>query len=167
MKQISIFVLLACIITLTACSVKPSAELFCVSDKIAPPDTPAFALNASIPDDAEALTEEDGERVIYDQGDYKIFRETFRAESADAALRTVTGRDRKSLQVIRLSAYPQEEYRFTWTAAGETGDLACCGKLLYDGTTCYSICFECPAELENIYRSAFYHILSGAHLEPV
>lgn len=167
MKRISIFLFLLCIIALTACSVKSSEEHLCISDEYTVAQTPFFALNADIPDDAIALNDPSADSVLYVQGDYDIFRETFGADSAEDGIKRITGKDYDQLNVICLSAFPQEEYRFSWTVAGESGDLACCATMLFDGKTCYTLSIQCPAALENQYRSAFYHILSNVDLQPV
>ena len=167
MKTVLIFVLLSCIITFTVCSVKQPSDRLCVSDEYTVAEAPAFSFSADIPDDAVALTGTDGDCVLYEQGDYEILQEVFSGKTAADGLRRITGKSMEELSVICLSAFPQEEYRFSWTAAGESGDLTCCGVMLYDGSTCYSLTFQCPAQLENRYRNVFYHVISNVRLEPV
>lgn len=167
MKPISIFVLLVCIITLTACSVKQPSDCLCISDEYTITEAPAFSFSADIPDDAVALTETDSDCILYEQGDYDILQEVFASENAEDGLKRITGKSMEELSVLCLSSFPQEEYRFSWTAAGESGDLTCCGVMLYDGSTCYSLTFQCPSSLENRYRNVFYHMMSNVRLEPV
>lgn len=167
MKRILILGLCICIIALTACSVKPQTALLCVSDDSAATPAPAFSLKADIPDDALALNDTNAASVLYEQGDYEMISETFFAQSAAEGLEKITGKTADSIQIMHLNAFPQEEYRFSWTAAGEDGDLTCCGTMFFDGNTCYALSFQCPSALENRYRSTFYHILSNAELQPV
>ena len=167
MKRISVFAFILCIIASTACSVKQSDDRLCISDTYTPVQAPAFTLSADIPEDAAQFSDADSSSVFYELGDYEIFRETFFAESAEEGLERITGKSTDTLNVIPVSDFPQEEYRFTWTAAGENDDFVCSGTMFFDGSTCYSLTIQCPASLENRYRSGFYHILSNAELQPV
>lgn len=48
--------------------------------------------------------------------------------------------------------------------ADDEGELACCGTLLYDGTTCYTLAIRCAAELEKTYHAEFARILAHTRL---
>ena len=57
-----------------------------------------------------------------------------------------------------------DQYQFAWTGADDEGELACCGTLLYDGTTCYTLTIRCAAELEKTYHAEFARILAHTRL---
>ena len=72
----------------------------------------------------------------------------------------LTGREAAALDPVYL-AWPQaDQYQFAWTGADDEGELACCGTLLYDGTTCYTLTIRCAAELEKTYHAEFARILA-------
>lgn len=82
----------------------------------------------------------------------------------DAVLRQLTGRETAALDPVYL-AWPQaDQYQFAWTGADDEGELACCGTLLYDGTTCYTLTIRCAAELEKTYHAEFARILAHTRL---
>lgn len=167
MKPMILFVLVLCIIAFSACSVKDTNEVFCISDELCSADCPAFSMKVDIPADAVRITEAEDVNLFYEQGDYQIFRDIFAAENAEAGIKAITGHTAEELNAIHLDRFPQEEYRFSWTAAGENCDLVCVGALLFDGSTCYSVSFQCPDYLENRYRTVFYRIISDIELQPV
>ena len=79
-------------------------------------------------------------------------------------LRQLTGRETAALDPVYL-AWPQaDQYQFAWTGADDEGELACCGTLLYDGTTCYTLTIRCVAELEKTYHAEFARILAHTRL---
>ena len=79
-------------------------------------------------------------------------------------LRQLTGRETAALDPVYL-AWPQaDQYQFAWTGADDEGELACCGTLLYDGTTCYTLTIRCAAELEKTYHAEFARILAHTRL---
>ena len=76
----------------------------------------------------------------------------------------LTGREAAALDPVYL-AWPQaDQYQFAWTGADDEGELACCGTLLYDGTTCYTLTIRCAAELEKTYHAEFARILAHTRL---
>ena len=164
MKSVIAFLLVVCIIAFTGCAVNEGASPECVSDDLSAPLSPTFALNADFPEGSLLIQDtESGRLAIYD--DYEISEEVFPAASAQEGLQALTGRE--DITALKLSSYPREEYRFSWTAAGEQGDTACCGSLIYDGSFCYALCIQCPAGLEKDYRQVFYSVLSSAELDMI
>ena len=163
-KSIAVFLLILCIIALTGCGVNAPTHLECVNDDLDAPVTPAFALSVQLPEDPLLSQRTDnGALTIYQ--DYEILEEVFPASSAQVGVEALTGRP--DLFLVKMASFPREEYRFSWAAAGEAGDTACCGALIYDGSYCYSVCIQCPADRENEYREMFYSILSTTELDMV
>ena len=104
-------------------------------------------------------------RSVYTRADgaYEVVIETA-AGAPDAVLRQLTGRETAALDPVYL-AWPQaDQYQFAWTGADDEGELACCGTLLYDGTTCYTLTIRCAAELEKTYHAEFARILAHTRL---
>ena len=66
-----------------------------------------------------------------------------------------------------MCSFPQEEYRFAWTSAGEEGDLACSAALFSDGAYYYALSVICDAGHEKEYRTVFSDLLASAELEAV
>ena len=168
MKKILCFSLFLLIVTLYGCSVKETLSLECVTDEQILPQTPVFYMAADIPH-GTFLTDscKDGCCALYTHKGYEVMQEVFPAASADEAFRYLTGRGAKELHPIKTSDFPQEEYRFSWTVAGENGPISCNALLFYDGSHGYSICVFCPFGEEKLYREDFYRIFSGTKLFPL
>lgn len=155
------------IVSFSACSVK-KADADCVSDSYDIPQVPAFCVNATLPPDTVmAAMTADGQRVFYVHDDYTISKESVAAFSADEAFWLLTGRSREELKPVAVATFPQEEYRYTCTTAGENGMEICTGVLFFDGSHGYSLQIACPAEAENIYREVFSELLESATLDAV
>ena len=140
MKRISCIAIACLILTLSGCAVKSAADAETVCDPGSGPEPPQFCLTA-----------------------YEVVIETA-AGAPDAVLRQLTGRETAALDPVYL-AWPQaDQYQFAWTGADDEGELACCGTLLYDGTTCYTLTIRCAAELEKTYHAEFARILAHTRL---
>lgn len=158
--------LLMLIISLCGCSVKESVPLECISDTLDAPSAPSFYIRADIP--AQAVLSDsckDGCCAVFSHEDYEIYQEIFPASSIDEALLRLTGRTELSL--IQTNDFPMPEYRFRYLAAGEGGTQAFCGKLIFDGTHCYSLITRCPLEKQSEYEEVFSDILSLSTLQAV
>ena len=125
-----------------------------------------LCLAAELPSELQRSAEDSAEgRSVYTRADgaYEVVIETA-AGSPDAVLRQLTGREAAALDPVYL-AWPQaDQYQFAWTGADDEGELACCGTLLYDGTTCYTLTIRCAAELEKTYHAEFARILAHTRL---
>ena len=145
MKRIPCIAIACLILTLSGCAVKSAADAETVCDPGSGPEPPQFCLTAELPAELQRSAEDSAEgRSVYTRADgaYEVVIETA-AGSPDAVLRQLTGRE---------------------TAADDEGELACCGTLLYDGTTCYSLTIRCAAELEKTYHAEFARILAHTRL---
>ena len=114
-----------------------------------------------------ASSAEEGRSAVFLHEDFTLVEEGFAAESLDEALLRVSGRRSDELKLLRVREFPQEEYRFAWTAAGEEGDLACSAALFSDGEYYYVLTVQCDAAAEKEYRSVFSDLLASAELEAV
>lgn len=163
MKKMLIFLflsLLTLIICFCGCNVKETYALECVSDSIIA--QPACYLAMDIPENVFLTESSDmGRYAVFTHEDYEIIQEIFTAEHMDEALFYVSGRHRDDLRPIELQ---DGSMRFAWTAARETGEIACSAVLFTDGQFYYSVCVRCPAELEKQYREEFSALLSNAAL---
>lgn len=167
MKKVFVFFLLPLILTFSACAVKQANALETIECPAAP-STPSFYLNADFPTDTIlASSSDEGRSAVFLHDDYTVIQEVFAADSLDTALLCVTGRPADELVVLRVCSFPQEEYRFAWTAAGEDGDLACSAALFSDGEYYYALSIICDAALEKEYRTVFSDLLASAELSAV
>lgn len=158
----------AMIITLCACSVKETAPLECVNDTLTEIHPPAYYLTADYPADAALVAScNDGCCALLTGDHYEICQEIFPAESLEAAVSYLTGRTEAELNPIRLRSFPYEEYRFAYTAAGETEFLTYSGKLFYDGTFCYALTVSYPVFNENKDTEKFNDLISSVRMNAV
>lgn len=156
------------ILTLTGCSVKEKPGRECIADTLSFPSVPAFYMTASLPAAArQSASTDDGLFTVFTADHYEIFQEIFPADSAEAGLQAVTGMTAGQLSPIPVHSFPQPEYRFAWTAAGENGPLSCTGTMFYDGKYCYALTIQCPDILAKNYRETFFTILDGVSLKEV
>lgn len=159
---------LTSILLLISCSVKGIYVEECISDTLIVESKPEYLITAEIP--AEMLTavsSEDGNRKIYTHtdDDYEIITDIFTAVDLDDALVQLTGCDAQQLSPLELHRFPFDEYRYAWTCSGESGELACSGTLLFDGTHYYALSIHCKADLQKQYQEKFSHILSTVGLQ--
>ena len=167
MKKVFALFLLPLILTLSACAVKQANALETIECPAAP-TTPNFYLTADYPADAVLVSSSDeGRSAAFLHEDYTLIQEVFSADSLDDALLRVTGRPASELEVLRVSSFPQEEYRFAWTATGEEGDLACSAALFSDGEYYYALSSVCDAAHEKEYRTTFSDLFASAELTAV
>ncbi len=158
----------AIIITFCACSVKETAALECVNDSLTEIHSPAYYLTADYPADAALVAScNDGCCALLSGNHYEICQEIYPAETLEAAVCYLTGRSVADLKPIRLSSFPYEEYRFAYTAAGESGLLSYLGKLFYDGTFCYALSVSYPVFNENEDTEKFNDLISSVRINAV
>lgn len=167
-KKLSLLFLLALILTFPACTVKEAAAMEYVTDVLPEAAAPAYFLTAEIPAGAMLSgASGEGRFAVFSHTDYEVIEEIFPAATAEDAFRHVAGQSAAQLRPIKLRSTPQEEYRFAWTAAGETGALACSATVLLDGGYCYSVSIQCRAEKEKDYQRVFSALLSGIELQEI
>ena len=167
MKKYATLLCLFLIIPLAACAVK-EADADCVSDTYDIPTIPAFCVNAPLPEDTVmAAMTEDGQKIFYIHDDFTICKESVSAASADEAFQMLTGRTQVELNPVTVRIFPQEEYRYTCTAAGENGSEICTGVLFFDGSHGYSLQITCDADAEKTYRDVFSELLASTTLDAV
>lgn len=151
--------LLLLILTLTGCSVNQNPEFECLSDTLDHHTAPSYYLATDLPSEAILTTVcDDGCCALFTCGECEIFQEIFLAETVDDALLSVTGRTAQQLGAIRVSDFPHDEYRFSWTAAGESGLYSCSGTAFFDGEYAYCLTLRCPEGLEKEYESVLFDI---------
>ncbi len=168
MKKLLFLLVFVLILPLCACTVKEGPAPECVSDELSVPSVPEFYLSADIPQGTFLTAScKEGCCALFSHADYEVMQEIFTAASLDEALVYLTGKNRAELKPLEVSTFPQKEYRFAWTAAGEAGTLACSGLLFSDGENYYSLCIFCDAAEEKHHKTEFSHIFSGSQLIPV
>ena len=167
MKKTVAVVLLLFILALSGCAVKEAAAFEYIECPVAP-DQPMFYLSADIPSGAMlTASSNEGRSAVFLHEDFTVMEEIFPADSLDEALLYLTGQTAEALQPIQVAAFPQEEYRFAWTAAGEPESTVCSGTLFYDGSFFYALTVQCDAAVGKEYRTVFSDMLESATLEVV
>lgn len=167
MKKLFAILLLPLILALSACAVKQAQALETIACPVEPA-APQFYLSAELPSNTVlASSSDEGRSAVFLNDDFTLVEEVFAADSLDEALFHISGRTAQELSLLRVSAFPQEEYRFAWTAAGEQGDLACSAALFTDGVYYYALTVQCDAAIEKEYRAVFSDILASAELNAV
>lgn len=165
MKIFIVFQLLLTILTLNACSVKEDFSAECINDTIECVSLPAFRIEADIPQDAIlTLSHQNGCCSVFSHEDYEITQEIFPAASWDEAFLHITGRDADSLSPILAGNFPQEEYRCSWSVAGENGTELCRCTILTDGTFYYAVSIQSDAETDKNYAQSFSSLLASVSL---
>lgn len=95
-----------------------------------------------------------------DNGDYRIVSEILPSMTPEEAIETLSGFPAESLNVIRLSRYPMEEYHFAWASAGDEGDSVSRCAVLSDGSFCYALTMTQRAGLGEQYRETADYVFS-------
>ena len=165
MKLSILFQLIVIILSLNACSVKEEFDTECINDTISCVETPSFRIEADIPQDAVlTLSHQDGCCAVFSHEDYEITQEIFPAASWDEAFLHVTGRTADALSPILAGNFPQEEYRCSWTVAGENGTELCRCTILTDGSFYYAVSIQSNAETDKNYTESFSSLLASVSL---
>lgn len=171
MKKASIlsFVFLfALILTFPGCAVKEAPAWEYVTDDLSGAAAPAYFLTAELPAGAMLSgVSREGRFAVFSHEDYEVLEEIFPAADADDAFLHIAGQTAGQLHPLKLRSTPHEEYRFSWTAAGETGALSCSATALLDGGYCYSVSIQCRAEKEKDYQKVFSALLSSVELQEI
>lgn len=168
MKKLSLFFLFALILAFTGCAVKETAAMEYVTDTLPDCAEPTYFLTAELPAGAMLSgVSPEGRFAVFSHEDYEVIEEIFPATDAEAAFAHVAGQTAAQLKPIKLRSTPQEEYRFSWVAAGEEGALACSAAVLLDGGYCYSVSIQCRAEKEKDYQKVFSALLSSIELQEI
>ena len=165
MRLFIVFQLLLYILSLNGCSVKEDFSAECVNDTIICISSPAFRIEADIPQEAVlTLSHQDGCCAVFSHEDYEITQEIFPAASWDEAFLHVTGRTADSLNPILAGDFPQEEYRCSWSVAGENGTELCRCTILTDGCFYYAVSIQSNAETDKNYAQSFSSLLASVSL---
>lgn len=157
-------VMIVAIIALTACSVNQAPARECVSDTLLFPAQPAYSLAVTLPSEAVLCAQEEC-RSYYALPGCELFTEVFPAVSAQAGIAALTGREDCAAVFLLLSSFPEEEYRLSWTVAGETGAEACRCVMFFDGSHCYALRLQYPLSECADGRELFGEMLAEVRLE--
>lgn len=165
MKNFILFQLFFFILALNGCSVKEDFSVECVNDTITCISSPLFRIEADIPQEAVlTLSHQDGRCAVFSHEDYEITQEIFPAASWDEAFLHVTGRNAEVLNPILAGNFPQEEYRCSWSVAGENGTELCQCTILTDGTYYYALSIQSDAKTDKAYTQTFSSLLASVSL---
>lgn len=140
------------------CGRQETLETVCDTYDI-PQKQPMQQAAVRIPEGATAEVMQTEENNIWFCEDYVMTMQTLDAGDLDETVQTVTGFDRKRLDMIKTTTDTAERYDWVWVSAGEEGDQLCRGAILDDGNyhyvlTCMTDASKAPA-LQQTWQSMF------------
>lgn len=107
---------------------------------------PAREMLLDFPDDAAMLTAS-GPDSIYTCGDYDLCLQVLPSGDICATIDILSGFDPEQLTVMESTQTGADRYDWSWTAAGESGDMICRAAVLDDGNYHYTLCVRADADL--------------------
>lgn len=98
-----------------------------------------------------------GRQFRHKEGDYRIDTRKLYADSAESAIRQITGKSAEEITVIQTQRFSLPEYRFAWYDDGENhrADLVC------DGDQFYGIIFSWPEAVGNRYSDLMSQVFAS------
>lgn len=137
----TIFCLLLC-----GCSSEASFETLGPVVHVGQTSLPVREILLELPQDAAVLTAS-GPDSIYSCGDFDLSLQVLPAGDSSGTIRTVSGFDPEQLTVLESNQGGTDRYDWSWTAAGESGDVICRAAVLDDGNYHYALCVRADADL--------------------
>lgn len=107
---------------------------------------PVREILLTFPQDAAVLTAS-GMDSIYTCGDFDLSLQVLPSGDTRGTIRQLSGFDPDRLTVLESTVGAFVRYDWSWTAAGENGDVICRAAVLDDGSYHYSLCVSADAAL--------------------
>ncbi len=107
---------------------------------------PVRGILLDIPADAAVLTAS-GPDSIYTCGDFDLSLQVLPAGDIRSTVLQVCGYEPERLTILECADGDFDRYDWSWTAAGENGDVICRAAVLDDGNYHYSLCVSADAAL--------------------
>ena len=148
---------------LTGCQ-KPQPEREMVQYDASPTlaeSTDVYDISIFLPPDVtvqENTSAENRKRYLHNGGAYELYTSVFLADSAESAMRMVTGRQADMLSVIETERFGLPEYRFAWYE--EDASANCRADLVQDGDRFYAVVFSVEEEAGNAYNELMAEVFS-------
>lgn len=137
---LTIFCLLLC-----GCSSQASFETLGPVIHVGQNAPPVREMLLEFPENAAMLTSS-GQDSIYTCGDYDLCLQVLPSGDIDGTARCLSGFDMEQLTVMESIRGGIVRYDWSWTAAGESGDMICRAVVLDDGNYHYALCVRADAD---------------------
>lgn len=145
MKKWIVLLLLCCL--LSGCAAAPTFETLgdISHEQVLAPVPKEIVL--ALPKDA-AVETVNSEQKAYECKDYSLWTQTVTAGDLNATVKALSGFTPDKLTVMESKTDTRKRYDFTWTAAGENGDMVFRAAILDDGEFHY--CVTAVAEAKDM-----------------
>lgn len=124
---------------------------------------PVREILLDLPADATVLSAS-GMDSIYNCGDFDLLLQVQPAGDIQFTVQQLCGYDPRQLTVIESSDGSFARYDWSWTAAGENGDVICRAAVLDDGAYHYSLCVSAEASLVGNLTEQWNELFSSLDL---
>ena len=145
MLKIFVWMTIFCLL-LCGCSREASFETLGPVVHVGQNAPPVREILLDFPDNAAMLTAS-GMDSIYTCGDYDMCLQVFPSGDIPDTIDCLSGFDPEHLTVLESTQGGTIRYDWSWTAAGEQGDVICRAAVLDDGNYHYTLCVRADADL--------------------
>ena len=162
MKKVLVFLLVA--VLLAGCGAE---ETFKTVEDILPvePVTAPLQFFVSLPEEAASPTfQDDSGAELYVCQDYTITKQILESGDLEKTIKTLTGKSREELQVIKTMQETCDRYDFVWTAAGEDGLQTGRACILDDGNYHYALSAMAEETKAGSLRQTFQEMFDSCKL---
>ena len=162
MKKVLVFLLVA--VLLAGCGAE---ETFETVEDILPVEPVAAPLQffVSLPEEAASPTfQDDSGAELYVCQDYTITKQILESGDLEKTIKTLTGKSREELQVIKTMQETCDRYYFVWTAAGEDGLQTGRVCILDDGNYHYALSAMAEETKAGSLRQTFQEMFDSCKL---
>ena len=162
MKKVLVFLLVA--VLLAGCGAE---ETFETVEDILPVEPVAAPQQffVSLPEEAASPTfQDDSGAELYVCQDYTITKQILESGDLEKTIKTLTGKSREELQVIKTMQETCDRYDFVWTAAGEDGLQTGRACILDDGNYHYALSAMAEETKAGSLRQTFQEMFDSCKL---
>ena len=148
-------IVLAIIVLLSGCHVKPETELETVSDDFGPLRSQPYRIVFTVPEDVIQETFGDQDAIsVYtaENGDYRLTTEVLDTGDVDLAIETICGIPADRLDVVELNRAPMKEFHFAWSSTGEEETTVSKTALIATEDHCYALTMTEKVGLGKVYQ---------------
>lgn len=168
MKKLGILVIWGLAVLLGGCTPAQEATGETVQDELVwvSEMEPRYDISIAVPAQGEEVTAlAGGNAQVYGlEGEFTLITQILQADSPEAALRELTGREGAQLAVITTMAEGMPRYDLSWVCMGENGLELCRGVVLDDGQYFYTATAHCPEDTAAQWLPQLTACLSGITL---
>ncbi len=121
---------------------------------------PEYEILIYIPQDVTVLSEDAAgtwEVYLHKDGDYRIETKTLFADTAQSAIRQITGLNAEELTVLETKRFDLPEYRFVWFSEGSNHRA----DLVQDGEQFYCVIFSTAEAVGNSCKEIMTQVFAS------